>query len=134
VARGVVQRDDSRAPSGQYVLSPGDDTAVRELAAAFAGLNDFAVAGRLSGTSATFTEYASSFIADAAALAADNHADSEFQNDLVDSLRQKSDSASGVNLDEEVSDLMLYEQAYTASARVVQVLQQMFEALDRALG
>jgi flagellar hook-associated protein 1 FlgK len=40
----------------------------------------------------------------------------------------------GVNLDEELSDLMLYEQSYSASARVVSAIKDMFDVLDRAMG
>jgi flagellar hook-associated protein 1 FlgK len=67
-------------------------------------------------------------------LAGETRANSEFQQDFVDTLRNKSDSLSGVNLDEELSDLMLYEQAYSAAARVVKVVQEMFDVLHRAMG
>jgi flagellar hook-associated protein 1 FlgK len=52
---------------------------------------------------------------------------------MVESLRFKSDSARGVNLDEEMGDLILYQQAYAASARVIMVIQKMFEALENAV-
>jgi flagellar hook-associated protein 1 len=51
----------------------------------------------------------------------------------VDSLKAKSDSVRGVNLDEEMSDLILFEQAYAAAARLIGVIQNMFEALERAV-
>jgi flagellar hook-associated protein 1 len=79
-------------------------------------------------------DYAASLIADASTLASETRATSEFQQDFVDTLRNKSDSLSGVNLDEELSDLMLYEQSYSAAARVVKVVQEMFDVLNRAMG
>ena len=33
-----------------------------------------------------------------------------------------------------MSDLILFEQAYSAAARVISVVQDMFDALDRAVG
>ena len=56
-----------------------------------------------------------------------------FQTDFVATLKAKSDSVRGVNLDQELSDMMLYEQAYAAAARVIGVIQRMFESLEGAL-
>ena len=52
---------------------------------------------------------------------------------LVSTLETKTQSFSGVNLDEEMSNLILYEQAYSAAARLVSVIQEMFQALERAM-
>lgn len=134
VARGVVQWDASLPPAGKYAITPGDATVAAELARSIGADGGFAVAGRMSATNATFVEYASSFIGDVSGLATENRADVQYQKDLVDSLRQKSEFVRGVNLDEEVSDLLVYEQAYAAAARIVQVVQQMFDALERAVG
>ena len=68
-----------------------------------------------------------------ATAAANNEHDVEFQKSLTDSLKLKSDTVRGVNLDEEISNLILFEQAYAAAARVVNVIQRMFDALDRAI-
>jgi flagellar hook-associated protein 1 FlgK len=133
VSRGRVQWDGTLSPSGEYVLAPGDSEVARELATSFSSFTDFGIAGRLGATRATFAEYASSFISDVSVLATTNRENAEYQSDLVASLQQKSDSMRGVNLDEEVSGLMLYEQAYSAAARVITVVQQMFDALDQAV-
>lgn len=133
VSCGAVQWDPS-VGSGRYFMAQGDDTAVQDLSKTFASFTNFSGAGRLTGTDATLVEYASSFIADTSQLASSNQSNSEYQSDLVDSLKQKSSSLSGVNLDEEVSNLMQYEQAYTAAARVISVVQEMFQALERTIG
>ena len=57
----------------------------------------------------------------------------DFQKALTDSLQLKSDSLRGVNLDEELANLILFEQAFIAAARVIAVIQRMFDALDRAI-
>ena len=134
VSRGAVQWDASRAPSGAYTVSAGDDTVVQQMATALAATADFASAGRLAATNAGLADYAALLVSDASALAAETSGTSEFQQNLVDALRLKSDSVRGVNLDEELSDLMLYEQSYSAAARVVKVVQDMFDVLDRAMG
>ena len=104
------------------------------MAAALSASADFASAGRLAATNAGLADYAALLISDASALAAETGDTSEFQQNLVDALRLKSDSVRGVNLDEELSDLMLYEQSYSAAARVVKVVQDMFDVLNRAMG
>ena len=37
---------------------------------------------------------------------------------------------SGVNVDEEMANLILYQNAYSASARVIDVARQMFDTLE----
>ncbi len=134
VARGAVQWNASLAPSGRYTVTAGDDTIVQQLTTTLSSGTDLAAAGRLPGTTATLAEYAATLISDASVQAATAAEDATSRSDLVEALKQKSDSVRGVNLDEELSDLMLYEQGYTAAARVVQVIQELFETLDRALG
>jgi flagellar hook-associated protein 1 FlgK len=104
------------------------------MAAALATPATFASAGRLPATNAGVADYAALLISDVSALTAETSSTSEFQQNLVDALRQKSDSLRGVNLDEELSNLMLYEQSYSAAARVVQAIKEMFDVLDRAMG
>lgn len=133
VSRGRVQWDATLSPSGKYVLTPGASDIASDMAAAFSSQIAFDTSGRLGNTRATFAEYASSFISDVSALTTAHQQTRAYQSDLVDSLQQKSDSQRGVNLDEEVSSLMLYQQAYTASARVITVVQQMFDALEQAV-
>ena len=133
VSRGTMQWDESRTPSGAYALSSGDNTAIQQMAAALSSTATFGAAGRLPAMNAGLADYATSLISDASTLAAETSSASEFQQNLVDNLRQKSDSVRGVNLDEELSNLMLYEQSYSAAARVVQAIKEMFDVLDRAM-
>ena len=44
------------------------------------------------------------------------------------------DSVSGVNLDEEAADLLRYQQAYQAAAKVMAASDQMFKTLLNSLG
>jgi flagellar hook-associated protein 1 FlgK len=41
----------------------------------------------------------------------------------------RAQSISGVNMDEELANLTIYQNAYTASARVVQTVNAMFDTL-----
>jgi flagellar hook-associated protein FlgK len=50
---------------------------------------------------------------------------------VYDQAVQAKDQRSGVNLDEEAANLIRYQQAYQASARLMQTANQMFDALLR---
>ena len=51
------------------------------------------------------------------------------QKNLLDQTRQTQQSASGVNLDEEAANLIRYQQAYQAAAKMITTATTMFEAL-----
>lgn len=134
LSRGAVQWDPARGPAGRYHTGVGDDTTVHALAAVFETRLDFATAGRLGAVETTLSGYATTLLGDTATLASRHAGQTSERQGLVDTLQGKSDGLRGVNLDEEMADLMLYEQAYSASARVFSVVQDMFDALERMLG
>jgi flagellar hook-associated protein 1 FlgK len=51
------------------------------------------------------------------------------KQDMVDQMNTRRESISGVNLDEEMANLMMYQQAYTAAARMISVVQEMLDEL-----
>lgn len=128
--RGALQWDGSGVAGGGYVLSTGDDSSIQQLASALSSATTVAAAGRLP---ATLADYAATLIGDASVQAVNAKEEALSRGEMVDALKGKSDSVRGVNIDEELSDLMLYEQAYTAAARVVKAVQDMFTALEQAL-
>ena len=66
-------------------------------------------------------------------MAETNESNIDRQRSLTESLQFKSDSARGVNLDEELSNLIILEQAFAAAARLISVIQRMFETLERVI-
>jgi len=53
---------------------------------------------------------------------------------ILDQTNSEKDGISGVNLDEEASNMMRYQQAYQASAQVIKMTQTLFETLLQATG
>lgn len=133
VTRGSLQFDVNRGAAGTYAVGPGDDTVARALADELGTGRAFDAAGRMGVPVRTFEEYASALISDNSALAERNTDTVEYQSDLVTSLQAKANQVSGVDLDEELSNLILYEQAYSSAARVVDTIRSMFEALEQAV-
>lgn len=134
VSRGVVQWNADLGSAGQYYTSVGDDTAIQALATRISAVNTFEAAGGLGAMNTNFAQYGAAILGRGASLADNNVTDAKSQRALTEALQNKSDNIRGVNLDEEMADLIRFEQAYSAAARLIKVIQNMFDALDRAVG
>lgn len=133
LVRGAVQWLPDKGLAGAYGLSLGDGSVIAQAAQALADPIAFKAAGGIATTTITLTAYATTIISDHATAAEANRADAAFETELVASLKYKSDSIRGVNLDQEMADLMVFEQAYASAARVISTVQSMFDALERAV-
>ncbi len=51
------------------------------------------------------------------------------QNILLESLKDKRQEVSGVNLDEEMTEMIKFQHGYNAAARVITVIDQMLDTL-----
>ena len=58
----------------------------------------------------------------------------EVSKSIADNLETSRTSVSGVNLDEEAAKLLQYQQAYQASAKLVQISQTIFDSLMASVG
>ena len=87
----------------------------------------------LAASSSTLSQYATEILSLSSAQTnsvADNLKSREV---LVDNLKVRTASISGVNLDEELSYMIILQNAYAASARVVTTTQNMFEMLTQMI-
>ncbi len=133
ISRGAVQWNAALGAAGAYFTSVGDNATVKALAEQMTNTNAFDTAGGLGSGSATFAAHAAAILSRNASLANTNKADLKFQQSLTDSLQLKSDTIRGVNLDEELAQLIMFQQAYSAAARILSTIQIMFDALERAI-
>lgn len=133
IATGALQFDPNRGTAGEYFVSVGDDTVAQQLAAAFGEPVGFDTAGSIKASTVTFVDYAAALIGDVSIQAATLDQNADFQQSLVDGLQTDSDAIRGVNLDEEMSNLILYEQAYNSAARIITVIREMFDTLQNAV-
>jgi flagellar hook-associated protein 1 len=127
------QWDSSLGSAGEYFTSAGDDTNIQSLVTVLHTTNSFEQAGGIAARSSTFTTYAAEILSTSASQAGVNEREAESQKSLVTALQFKSDSIRGVNLDQEMADLLVFEQAFAAAARVISVIQSMIQALERAV-
>ncbi|MCC7186902.1 MAG: hypothetical protein IT185_11710, partial [Acidobacteria bacterium] len=130
LSTGAVLWDSTLGASGEYLMSAGDETIISQLADALSHNVDFEVTGGLSSGEMTLVQRAASIVANNASLAA-NSADSiTAQQALQESLLNRHLSDSGVNIDEELANLIIYQQGFSASARVISTINSMFDALE----
>lgn len=132
-SRGAVQWNAALGAAGEYFTSVGDNAIVKALAEQMTTTNAFDTAGGLGNGSATFAAHAAAILSRNASLANTNKSDLNFQRSLTNSLQLKSDTIRGVNLDEELAALIVFEQAFSAAARILSTIQKMFDALERAV-
>ena len=112
----------------------GDPTVAQAMAAAFEDRGTIAASGgNLKKVDTTMSGYAADVLSFQAGDTARTDTARDFQQTMYDELKLRSDSKSGVNIDEELSNMLVFEQAYNASARVISTVQQMFDTLDRMM-
>ena len=112
ISRGAVQWNAALGAAGKYFTSIGDNATVKALATQMTTTNAFDSAGGLGSGSATFSAHAAAILSRNASLANTNKSDLNFQRSLTNSLQLKSDTIRGVNLDEELAQLIVFEQAF----------------------
>jgi flagellar hook-associated protein 1 FlgK len=88
----------------------------------------------LAGGTASFQDSYAILVADAAVQTRQARAAADTEGTLLDQAVSARDGIQGVNLDEEAADLIRFQQAYQAAARVVQVADEVFQTLLAATG
>ena len=127
IARGTLSS--GALVTGDDGITVGDATNANTLAGLFSSDQAFRSSGNISATTTTFTRYASQVLSLQASLAFGNKADFDFQEEFQLTLETRASTVSGVNIDEELSNLILLEQAFAASARVAQVAGELLQIL-----
>ncbi len=112
-----------------YQLNPGDNSNIVKLASLSSLALPFAAAGGLNATTQTFSGYAGQVIGAIATAASNAGTNSTNAQALYDAFSQKSSAVSGVNLDTELANTVIYQNAYAASARVITVANTLFDDL-----
>ncbi|MEO5373821.1 MAG: flagellar hook-associated protein FlgK [Alphaproteobacteria bacterium] len=130
ISRGIVQYSTDLS---QYYMSAGDNTTANQLANLFTSSASFTLAGNLSSTTRTFSDYAANILSQNSNEAANVKDSLVYQNGLQQALVMKSAEFSAVNLDEEMSKLMVFQQSYTAAAKVIAATQAMLDVLNNLI-
>lgn len=107
----------------------GDNSIAQKLSDLGLSTIFFAGAGGLSQTTQTFSSYAAQILGAASTNASTYKVDATNAESLINGFTQRSEAISGVNLDTELANTVIYQNAYAASARVISVTNTLFDTL-----
>jgi flagellar hook-associated protein 1 FlgK len=117
------------AVSGAVALSSGDGRGALALADAGQRAANFQATSGSAGGSQSITRYASDMSGDIGARAAAAKSRSESSDAIQTEAKARQTSYEGVNLDEELVLMTTYQQAFNASARLIQSAKDMYDVL-----
>jgi flagellar hook-associated protein 1 len=120
---------DSTTVAGDSVVGHGDSSGALALQNVGNNAQNFMAAGGFSARSGTLGDYAASIYQDIALASQTATSNQTAQDDRLQEAQSRQSSVSGVSLDEELTNMQTYQQAYSASARVLTVVQQLYTTL-----
>ena len=130
MSRGSLQLDPLE---GKFFMATGDNAIALQMAALMTNQAPVKAAGSLAAGNITFADYGAQIVSRSSSQTATNKTDLQLQSDLKSSLELKQSQVSGVNLDEEMSQLMIYQNSYAASAKVIATTKSLFDILNNLI-
>jgi flagellar hook-associated protein 1 FlgK len=127
--RLALARINLAAAPGTAALAPGDGRGAVALAASGDGPTGFSAAGGFSAVTMSLTRYASEFGGDIGRRAAAADTAKTAADAVQAEADQRRAAVEGVNIDEELVNMTTYQQAFNASARVIQAAKDMYDVL-----
>jgi len=121
VNNNIVNDTDLVAAASTSAGAPGDGTIATEIVA----LQD----SSLMDDGSTLDEYFGSIVSNIGTQVADSTSSSTTQSDLVSFYKNLRESVSGVDSDEELANIALYQNAYEAAAKVMSVLDELLQTI-----
>jgi flagellar hook-associated protein 1 FlgK len=126
----LAQADlDSSTALGTKVVSSGDNRGALALQGVKDNSYSFAVAGSLGARNTSFSDYISTFYQDVGTRASNASDQKSSADSWLSEAQSRQGSTEGVNLDEELSNMMSLQQAYNAGARLIKTAQDLFDEL-----
>lgn len=128
LSRGAL--DTATTPAvGVSAILAGDNSVAQAMANKFTENLAFKTAGALPQTATTLAGYGTAILALNSIEAANVNSTLIFKETLVQDLATSVASVSGVNIDEELAKMILFQNAYSASARLIRVVSEMLKTL-----
>jgi flagellar hook-associated protein 1 FlgK len=88
----------------------------------------------MNGGTSSFNDAYGELIADVGSKVRQARVGSEVQGQILEQSQADWSSVAGVNLDEEAANLVRFQQAYQAAARIISVADEIFQTLINAVG
>jgi flagellar hook-associated protein 1 FlgK len=119
----------SSTVAGGTVVLGGDNSGAIALQNVITGTRSFQAAGGIAAQSASLSDYAAAFYQNVSTQSNNVTQNQTTQDDRLIEAQTRQSSDSGVNLDEELTHLTTYQQAYSAGARILSVVDQLYTTL-----
>ena len=133
-ALALAQLDISPSTTaGDVVLTIGDNRGALAMEALQDNGVDFNAAGGLAARNTTLENFATTLITEASTKAARAESQRDANQRLKLEINERIASIEGVNLDEELANLVIYQQSYNAAARIITAAEELFETLLNAV-
>ena len=115
--------------SGKYVMSPAANNIANELGKVFTSSIDFKQSGTIAQTQTTLANYASTFVGNIASQTSNAQSSLAYQQELTNSISLKEATVSGVDLDEELGQMIIFQQTYAACAQAFTASKEILDML-----
>jgi len=124
--------DPTDNPIYTYEIGVGSNQLVSRLAEIGQSRISFDAAGTISATSTTLSGYATEIISFSALKNSNATEQVDQEKLLFDGFKKKIETISGVNVDEELANTIIFQNNYAASARMVNLISELFDTLLKA--
>jgi flagellar hook-associated protein 1 FlgK len=115
--------------AGNSVVVGGDNSGAIAFQNVISKPRNFPGAGGITSQTASLSDYAAAFYQDVSTQSNTVTTNQTTQDDRLQEAQSRQAASSGVNLDEELTNLTTYQQAYSAGARVLTVVDQLYNTL-----
>ena len=115
--------------TGKYVMSPAANSIANEMGKIFTKSLNFKQSGTIAQTQSTLASYASTFVGTIASLASSAESSLAYQQELTQSISTKEAKISGVDIDEELGQMIIFQQTYAACAQAFTASKEMLDLL-----
>lgn len=129
LAQSRAPIDPSKPPLYTYERRVGDNTMIQQLASVGNARVAFDAAGGLSASVQTFGSYVGEMLGFASTAATNASSVQQSAKVVLDGFTERATAIGGVNLDEELANTVIYQNAYAASARIISVTNELFDIL-----
>ncbi|HUE64071.1 MAG TPA: flagellar hook-associated protein FlgK [Rhizomicrobium sp.] len=115
--------------AGDTIVSAGDNSGAIALENVINQSESFKAAGGIAAHTASLSDYAATFYQNLSTQSNAVSTNQTTQDDRLTEANSRVASYSGVNLDEELTNLTTYQQAYAAGARILSVVDALYQTL-----
>lgn len=114
---------------GTYSLNAATNNIANKLAETLTSTQVFKQSGDMAKTTTSITNYVSTFVGNVASLANTAESSYEYQSALTQAISDKEAQISGIDLDEELAQMIIFQQSYAACAQVFTASREILDVL-----